>query len=126
MTGDVLRDVEIVELEELEVELGQRLAVVWLRTVRTEEDQTPRATLRRKHCRVGLLEAGEDRGADPSLEEEDHHQGQRVGAESVVAGVIDLAVPGPLLDSQHQGPHSPLQLGVAEQQVGVPHTEQQY
>ena len=73
---------------------------------------------------MGLLEAGEDGRTDTGLEEEDHHEGEGVGGESVVAGVVDITEAGPLLDSHHQGPHSPVQLGVAVEEVSVPHTKQ--
>ena len=72
------------------------------------------------------LQAGQDGRTDAGLEEEDNHEGEGVGGEGVVAGVVDLAVPGPLLHPHHQGPHSPVQLGVAVEEVSVPHTEQQW
>ena len=122
--GNVLRGVERVELEELEVELSQGLGVGGLRAVRGEEGQTASSALWRKHGRVGLLQTGKDGGTQPALEEEDGHEGEGVGGERVVAGLVDLTVPGPLLDGQHQGPHSAVQLGVAVEEVGVPHTEQ--
>ena len=72
---------------------------------------------------MGLLQAGEDWGAHTGLEVEHDHQDEGVGGESVVARVVDLAVPGPLLDGQHQRSDSPVQLGVAIEKVGVPHTK---
>ena len=72
---------------------------------------------------MGLLQAREDGGTHTGLEVEHDHQGEGVGGESVVAGVVDLAVPGPLLDGQHQRSDSPVQLGVAVEEVGVPHTK---
>ena len=72
---------------------------------------------------MGLLQTGEHWGTHTGLEVENGHQGEGVGGESVVAGVVDLAVPGPLLDGQHQRSDSPVQLGVAVEEVGVPHTK---
>ena len=111
------------ELEELEVELSQGLGVGWLTTVRAGEGQTLGSALWRKHGGVGLLQTEEDGGTHTGLEVEHGHQGEGVGGESVVARVVDLAVPGPLLDSQHQWSDSAVQLGVAVEEVGVPHTK---
>ena len=72
---------------------------------------------------MGLLEAGQDGGTDTGLEEEDHHEGEGVGGESVVAGIVDLTVLGPLLHREHQWPHAAVQLGVTVEEVGVPHTK---
>ena len=81
---------ELVELEELEIELGEGLCVGGLSALWSIVGQTVQLALGREPGWVGLLEAGEDGGAHAGLEEEDQHQGEGVGGESIVAGIIDF------------------------------------
>ena len=70
-----------------------------------------------------LLQTGQDGGTDSTLEVVDHHQAQRVGGQGLQTRLVDVVVLGPLLEAEHQGSHSVVQLGVAVEEVGVPGTE---
>ena len=60
---------------------------------------------------------------DSGLEEVDDHEGECVGGEGLEPRLVDLVLLGPELDRQHQGADPGVQLGVAVEEVGVPHTK---